>query len=92
MEQWKKNLIVLWFGQFLVMSGMTMIMPFLTLYLQTDLGLSDPHAIGIWAGAIFASNFVTAFYSSRYGVNCPNAMAVSLCYCVQASVWRLSCA
>jgi len=61
MEQWRKNLIVLWFGQFLVMSGMTMIMPFLALYLQTDLGLSDPHEIGIWAGVIFASNFVTAF-------------------------------
>lgn len=75
MEQWKRNLIVLWFGQFLVMSGMTMIMPFLTLYLQADLGLSDPHEIGIWSGAIFASNFVTAFLfqplwgklSERYG-------------------------
>lgn len=75
MEQWKKNLIVLWFGQFLVMAGMTMIIPFLTLYLQTELGLSDPHEIGIWAGIIFAGNFVTAFIfqpiwgklSDRYG-------------------------
>ncbi|RIX54036.1 MFS transporter [Paenibacillus nanensis] len=75
MEQWKKNLIVLWFGQFLVMSGMTMITPFLTLYLQFDLGLSDPHEIGVWAGLIFAGNFVTAFIfqpiwgkvSDRYG-------------------------
>ncbi|MFD0586635.1 MFS transporter [Paenibacillus sp. GCM10027627] len=61
MEQWKKNLIVLWFGQFLVMAGMTMIIPFLTLYLQFELGLSDPHEIGVWAGVIFAGNFVTAF-------------------------------
>ncbi|MEK3883601.1 MFS transporter [Paenibacillus sp. PL2-23] len=61
MEQWKKNLIVLWFGQFLVMAGMTMIIPFLTLYLQFELGLSDPHEIGLWAGVIFAGNFVTAF-------------------------------
>ncbi|MHA6483628.1 MFS transporter [Paenibacillus sp. strain BS8-2] len=61
MEQWKKNLIVLWFGQFLVMAGMTMIIPFLTLYLQFELGLSDPHEIGIWAGVIFAGNFVTSF-------------------------------
>lgn len=61
MEQWKKNLIVLWFGQFLVMAGMTMIIPFLTLYLQFELGLSDPHEIGVWAGIIFAGNFVTAF-------------------------------
>ncbi|MDQ6421836.1 MFS transporter [Paenibacillus sp. LHD-117] len=61
MEQWKKNLIVLWFGQFLVMAGMTMIIPFLTLYLQFELGLSDPHEIGVWAGVIFAGNFVTSF-------------------------------
>lgn len=61
MEQWRKNLIVLWFGQFLVMAGMTMIIPFLTLYLQFELGLSDTHEIGVWAGVIFAGNFVTAF-------------------------------
>lgn len=75
MEQWKKNLVVLWFGQFLVMAGMTMIIPFLPLYLQSDLGLSDAHEIGLWAGIIFAGNFVTAFifqpiwgkYADRYG-------------------------
>lgn len=61
MEQWKKNLIVLWFGQFLVMAGMTMIIPFLSLYLQFDLGLTDKHEIGVWAGIIFAGNFVTSF-------------------------------
>ncbi|CAH1204101.1 Staphyloferrin B transporter [Paenibacillus plantiphilus] len=75
MEQWKKNLIVLWFGQFLVMAGMTMIIPFLSLYLQSDLGVSDPHETATWAGIIFAGNFVTAFLfqplwgklSDRYG-------------------------
>ncbi|WP_028562470.1 MFS transporter [Paenibacillus pinihumi] len=75
MEQWKVNLIVLWFGQFLVMAGMTMIVPFLSLYLQNDLGLQDEHQIGTWAGLIFAGNFVTSFLfqplwgklSDRYG-------------------------
>ncbi|NIK77290.1 MFS family permease [Paenibacillus castaneae] len=43
------------------MAGMTMIIPFLTLYLQFDLGLSDSHEISIWAGLIFAGNFVTSF-------------------------------
>lgn len=61
MQQWKLNLIVLWFGQFLVMAGMTMIIPFLSLYLQEDFGLSDPHEIGVWAGFIFAANFFTSF-------------------------------
>ncbi|MBJ6359820.1 MFS transporter [Paenibacillus sp. GCM10012307] len=75
MEQWKVNLIVLWFGQFLVMAGMTMIVPFLSLYLQNDLGLQGEHTIGTWAGLIFAGNFVTSFVfqplwgklSDRYG-------------------------
>ncbi|WP_308634809.1 MFS transporter [Paenibacillus silvisoli] len=62
MEQWKKNLAVLWFGQFLVMGGMTMIIPFMSLYLQSDrIGLTDQHEIATWAGIIFAGNFVTAF-------------------------------
>ena len=48
-------------GNFLVMAGMTMIMPFLSLYLQQDLGLSGEREIGLWAGIIFAANFVTSF-------------------------------
>jgi MFS family permease len=59
-ERWKINLAVLWIGQFLVMSGMTMIMPFLPLYLQ-DLGMTNEHEIAIWASIIFAGNFVTSF-------------------------------
>jgi len=61
MQRWKINLYVLMAGNFLVMAGMTMIMPFLSLYLQQDLGLSDEHEIGVWAGFIFAANFVTSF-------------------------------
>lgn len=53
--------MVLWFGQFLVNAGMTMITPFLTLYLAKDLGVQGEHAIGVWAGLIFAANFLTSF-------------------------------
>ncbi|MFC3747861.1 MFS transporter [Paenibacillus sp. GCM10012306] len=60
-ETWKVNLMVLWFGQFLVNAGMTMITPFLTLYLAKDLGVRGEHDIGIWAGLIFAANFLTSF-------------------------------
>lgn len=61
MERWKINLIVLWFGQFLVSSGMSMIMPFISLYLQSDLGVTDPKQLVWWANIIFASNFITSF-------------------------------
>jgi DHA1 family multidrug resistance protein-like MFS transporter len=33
MQRWKVNLVVLMCGNFLVMAGMTMIIPFLSLYL-----------------------------------------------------------
>lgn len=75
LQRWKINLGVLWFGNFLVLAGMTMITPFLSLYLQQDLGVTGEHRIGVWAGLIFAANFVTAFLfqplwgklSDRYG-------------------------
>jgi DHA1 family multidrug resistance protein-like MFS transporter len=74
MERWKVNMIVLCIGQFLVMSGMTMITPFLPLYIQ-EMGVTDPHSIALWAGFIFAGNFVTSFFfqpiwgglADRYG-------------------------
>lgn len=60
MERWKINLIVLWFGQFFVTGGMTMIIPFLPLYLQ-ELGMQGTKELSLWAGIIFAANFVTSF-------------------------------
>ncbi|MEF2965567.1 MFS transporter [Paenibacillus sp. M1] len=61
MKSWKVNLIVLWFGLFLVNAGMTMITPFLSLYLARDLHVVGERAIGLWAGLIFAANFATSF-------------------------------
>ncbi|MBW4838180.1 MAG: MFS transporter, partial [Paenibacillaceae bacterium] len=61
LNTWKVNLIVLWFGQFLVNAGMTMITPFLSLYLARDLHVQGERAIGLWAGMIFAANFATSF-------------------------------
>ncbi|WNQ09781.1 MFS transporter [Paenibacillus aurantius] len=60
MVNWKVNLSVLWIGQFLAMAGMTMIMPFLPLYLQ-ELGVTDTKQVAYWSGIIFAGNFVTSF-------------------------------
>lgn len=63
MERWKKNLLVLWIGQFLVMAAMSSIIPFLPLYLQ-ELGMEDPEQVRKWAGLIFGANFLTAFIFS----------------------------
>ncbi|WP_416149872.1 MFS transporter [Salipaludibacillus sp. HK11] len=60
---WKRNLYILMVCQFFVMAAMTMIIPFLPLYLQ-ELGVTDPREITLWAGVIFGANFLTAFLFS----------------------------
>lgn len=60
MARWQIHLTVLGVGLFFVNAGMTMIIPFLPLYLQ-ELGVSDPHRVAVWASVIFAANFFTAF-------------------------------
>ncbi len=71
---WRVNLAVLWFGNFLVMGSATMITPFLVLYIQ-ELGITDPEEAGLWSGIIFAAHFITLFFfqplwgkvADRYG-------------------------
>lgn len=63
MDEWKKNLYILTVSVFIVMAGMTMIIPFLPLYLQ-QLGVTDPEQVSIWSGLIFGINFFSAFLVS----------------------------
>ncbi len=60
METWQRNLYVLCGALFVVMLAMSMIMPFLPLYIQQDFGVDDPHQVTAWAGIIFGANFLTA--------------------------------
>ncbi|WP_139492280.1 MFS transporter [Brevibacillus dissolubilis] len=60
MEEWKRNLFVLCGALFFVMVGMSMVMPFLPLFIQNELGVTDPKAVTAWAGVIFGANFLTA--------------------------------
>jgi MFS transporter, DHA1 family, multidrug resistance protein len=61
LKNWKVNLVVLWIGAFLVNGGMTMITPFLSLYLSQNLHVHGHRELGLWAGLIFAANFATSF-------------------------------
>ncbi|RNB92265.1 MFS transporter [Brevibacillus fluminis] len=60
MEVWKRNLYVLCVAVFVVMMAMSMIMPFLPLYIHQDFGIEDENKVTLWAGIIFGSNFLTA--------------------------------
>lgn len=65
MEQWKRNLWILFVCQFLVLGSMTMILPFMPLYLQ-ELGMTDKDEISLWSGLIFGASFFTAFLFSPF--------------------------
>jgi DHA1 family multidrug resistance protein-like MFS transporter len=64
-DGWKRNLRILVVCQFIVMSAMTMIIPFLPLYLK-ELGVTNPETLSLWAGIIFGANFLTAFLFSPF--------------------------
>ncbi|MGB8000433.1 MAG: MFS transporter, partial [Anaerobacillus sp.] len=65
MPKWKRNVWILFVSQFLVLGAMTMIMPFLPLYLQ-ELGVEGESQISLWSGIIFGANFLTAFLFSPF--------------------------
>src|ERR1700750_2324924 len=56
---WKRNLIVCVYGSFTTIVGMTLLLPFLPLYVER-LGVSDHAAIVQWSGIAFGATFFTA--------------------------------
>ncbi|MBB4827006.1 MFS family permease [Sporosarcina luteola] len=59
----KRNFIIIWFANFLVAGTMTMIMPFLSLYIETFGDHSEAY-VQKWAGLIFGATFITALIMS----------------------------
>lgn len=63
MDVHKRNFIIIWICNFLVAGTVTMIMPFLSLYIET-FGSYSPAYVQKWAGLVFGASFVTAFIMS----------------------------
>jgi DHA1 family multidrug resistance protein-like MFS transporter len=61
MFSWKKNLYMLWFCQFMVMIGMSAVLPFLPLMVR-QLGITDIKQVSLWSGLIFAGPFFFSFF------------------------------
>ena len=59
----KRNFIIIMIANFLVAGTMTMIMPFLSLYIETFGDHSDAY-VQKWAGLIFGATFITALIMS----------------------------
>jgi MFS family permease len=56
---WKRNLVVCVFGAFTTIVAMTLLLPFLPLYVE-HLGVSDQAAIVQWSGVAFGATFFSA--------------------------------
>ncbi|MFN8525097.1 MAG: MFS transporter [Chloroflexota bacterium] len=56
MEQWRKNLRVIWFATFVSLVGGNLAMPFLPLFIHQDLGVSDPREAAVWSGLATAGS------------------------------------
>ncbi len=68
MEPWRKNLFTVWGAQFIAGVGLSMVVPFLPLYLR-DLGVIEDQPIKIWTGVVFAAAFlVSAFMQPLWGI------------------------
>lgn len=59
----KRNFTIIWICSFLVAASTTMIMPFLSLYIDT-FGNHSAAYVQRWSGLIFGATFITAFIMS----------------------------
>ncbi|MCQ6281513.1 MFS transporter [Bacillus sp. EB600] len=59
----RRNLHIMWFANFFVNSSMTMVLPFLSLYIETFGHFSEKY-VQHWSGLTFGVTFVSAFIFS----------------------------
>jgi MFS transporter, DHA1 family, multidrug resistance protein len=63
MPYWKRNLYVCLFGSFATAMGLSLVLPFLPLYIET-LGVTSQAAIVEWSGYAFGATFLLAAFVS----------------------------
>lgn len=69
MEGWRRNLYVVWFATFASLTGGSLVQPFLPLFINRDLGVSDPGMAAIWFGlAVSGGGVAQAVMAPVWGV------------------------
>ena len=56
----KRNLFIMWFANFFIAGSITMVLPFISLYIDSFGNYSDAY-VQQWSGWVFGVTFVTAF-------------------------------
>jgi MFS family permease len=101
-EYWRRNLWVCMLGSFTTLVAMTLLLPFLPLYVA-ELGVSEPASIARWSGLAYGATFFTAALTAplwgrladRYGrklmlIRASLGMAVAMSLIGMASApWQL---
>jgi MFS family permease len=101
-QHWQRNLAVCALGSFTTIIAMTLLLPFLPLYVE-QLGVSDPAEIAQWSGVAFGATFLSAAFTAplwgrlgdRYGrklmlIRASLGMAVAMSLIGLAeNVWQL---
>ena len=99
---WQRNLMVCVFGSFTTIIAMSLLLPFLPLYVE-QLGVTDPAAVVQWSGIAYGATFLSAALTAplwgrlgdRYGrklmlIRASLGMAVAMSLIGLASnVWQL---
>lgn len=60
---WRKNLYIIWSAQLIAMIGMSMVIPFLPLFVK-DLGVTEITEVKRWSGLVVSGVFITAFIAT----------------------------
>ena len=59
---WRRNLYTLWVTQFIALAGMSLVLPFIPLFLQEELGIPELGRAQLWSGIVFSSSFFAAAF------------------------------
>ncbi|MCX7878966.1 MAG: MFS transporter, partial [Ignavibacteria bacterium] len=62
---WRKNLYIIWTAQLIAMIGMSMVIPFLPLYVKY-LGVTEITEVKRWSGIVVSGVFITAFIATPF--------------------------
>ena len=63
MLAWRRNLYIIWISQFFAIGGISLVLPFLPLFIR-ELGVHNTEQERIWSGWAFAGPFLLSFLST----------------------------
>ena len=91
--QWLTTLLVVWVAQLIAIMGMSLVIPFLPLYLVHDLGV-DERAARTWSGLLAGANFVCAavaapFWGGQADRRGPKLMTLRALLGLALAIWLM---